>query len=78
MSERPSLPWWQLLLLVAVELGYIALPIDLIPDPIPVLGFGDDVGLGLVLLWLAYRRRNQGLPNETDGVRLLPSSRSKE
>jgi uncharacterized membrane protein YkvA (DUF1232 family) len=48
LSTDPSLPrslrWWLLLLI-----GYLALPIDLVPDFIPVAGYADDV---LLVAWV--------------------------
>ncbi len=32
-------------------LGYFILPIDLIPDPIPGIGYTDDIGVLLIALW---------------------------
>jgi len=51
-SRDPRTPWYAKLLAVAI-LAYAASPIDLIPDPIPVLGYLDDMvllPLGIVLL----------------------------
>lgn len=51
-SRDPRTPWYAKLLAVAI-LAYAASPIDLIPDPIPVLGYLDDLvllPLGIVLL----------------------------
>ncbi|MDE0048928.1 MAG: YkvA family protein, partial [Rhodospirillales bacterium] len=36
-------------------LAYLASPVDLIPDVIPVLGMLDDLAVAAVALWLAYR-----------------------
>ena len=47
----PRVPWYARLVAVCV-VGYAFSPIDLIPDPIPVLGYLDDlvlVPLGVVL-----------------------------
>jgi uncharacterized membrane protein YkvA (DUF1232 family) len=41
---------------VALCIGYILFPIDLIPDVIPVLGWGDDVVAGLIALTTLLRK----------------------
>jgi uncharacterized membrane protein YkvA (DUF1232 family) len=49
--KDPRVPWYAKLLAVCV-VGYAFSPIDLIPDPIPVLGYLDDlivVPLGIIL-----------------------------
>lgn len=55
LSTDPSLPrslrWWLLLLI-----GYLALPIDLVPDFIPVLGYADDAIIVTVVLRSVVRR----------------------
>jgi uncharacterized membrane protein YkvA (DUF1232 family) len=48
LASDPALPRglrWRLLLLV----GYLAMPIDLVPDVIPVAGYADDV---LLVAWV--------------------------
>ncbi|MBN2304992.1 MAG: DUF1232 domain-containing protein [Anaerolineae bacterium] len=40
---------------VALVVGYAFSPLDLIPDPIPVLGYLDDLILLPVGIWLALR-----------------------
>ena len=50
--KDPRVPWYAKLLAVCV-VGYALSPIDLIPDPIPILGYLDDlviVPLGIALV----------------------------
>jgi uncharacterized membrane protein YkvA (DUF1232 family) len=42
--------------LVGLLLGYVALPIDLVPDFIPVLGYADDAIVAAVVLRAVIRR----------------------
>lgn len=52
-SRHPRTPWYAKALLLLV-VAYAASPIDLIPDPIPVLGLLDDailLPLGVALAW---------------------------
>ena len=55
LLRDPEVPWWAKAVLFVV-VGYVASPLDLIPDFIPVLGQLDDIGVvigGLaLLLWL--------------------------
>lgn len=51
--KDPRVPWYARAL-AAVVVGYALSPIDLIPDPIPILGYLDDViliplGIALVI-----------------------------
>ncbi|MFA4945677.1 MAG: DUF1232 domain-containing protein [Lentisphaeria bacterium] len=67
----PRTPWLPRLLLI-LALAYLASPIDLLPDFIPVLGQLDDLLLVPALVWLALRlipaavladcRQRAGLP----------------
>ena len=50
--KDPRVPWYARAFAVVV-VGYAFSPIDLIPDPIPVLGYLDD--LVIILLALAIR-----------------------
>ncbi len=58
LASREGVPWYAKGI-VAVVLGYLALPIDLIPDFIPILGQVDDIAVvagGTVLLLLVVPR----------------------
>jgi uncharacterized membrane protein YkvA (DUF1232 family) len=60
--------WW----LVAL-LGYLVLPIDLVPDFIPVLGFADDAIVTLLVLRFAIRHAGAAAierhwPGTADGL----------
>ena len=46
---------WPVKALLILLLAYLASPVDLIPDVIPVLGMLDDLAVAAVALWLAYR-----------------------
>jgi uncharacterized membrane protein YkvA (DUF1232 family) len=50
----PRVPWYARLLAVIV-VGYAFSPIDLIPDPIPILGYLDDLLLVPAGIWLTIR-----------------------
>ena len=50
----PRVPWYARLVAVCV-VGYAFSPIDLIPDPIPVLGYLDDLVLVPLGILLAVR-----------------------
>jgi uncharacterized membrane protein YkvA (DUF1232 family) len=41
-------------------LGYLALPVDLVPDVVPVLGYADDVLVALLVLRSAVRATGTG------------------
>lgn len=50
----PRVPWYARLF-AAVVVAYAFSPIDLIPDPIPVLGYLDDLLLVPLGIWLSLR-----------------------
>jgi uncharacterized membrane protein YkvA (DUF1232 family) len=59
-------------------LGFLAMPIDLIPDFIPVLGYADDaIAVILVLRFVAHRVGPEGIarhwPGTPDGLAALQS-----
>jgi uncharacterized membrane protein YkvA (DUF1232 family) len=55
-AMQPPPPSWEVQkksgagkwIVIALCIGYIALPLDLIPDFIPILGWGDDLAAGLI------------------------------
>ena len=53
-ARDPRVPWIARLL-AGVVVAYAFSPIDLIPDPIPVLGYLDDLLLVPLGVWLALR-----------------------
>ncbi len=67
------MPWWAKALLPALAL-YLAMPFDLIPDFIPVVGYLDDLLLLLLVVWLLRR----ALPGEIfeENLRALEDARS--
>ena len=52
--KDPRVPWYAKTFTACV-VGYAFSPIDLIPDPIPILGYLDDLVLIPVGIWLALR-----------------------
>jgi uncharacterized membrane protein YkvA (DUF1232 family) len=63
LARDRSLPWTvrvRLWLLVA----YLAMPLDLVPDVIPVIGYADDVVLVLAVLRSVVRRAGRPLLEE--------------
>ena len=50
----PRTTWWARLLALSV-VAYAVSPLDLIPDPIPVLGYLDDLVLLPLGIWLCLR-----------------------
>src|SRR6266446_3442523 len=50
----PRVPW-HAKAFIACVVGYALSPIDLIPDPIPILGYLDDLVLLPLGIWLATR-----------------------
>jgi uncharacterized membrane protein YkvA (DUF1232 family) len=53
-TRHPRTPWYAKALAIVV-VGYAFSPIDLIPDPIPILGYLDDVILLPLGIWLTVR-----------------------
>jgi uncharacterized membrane protein YkvA (DUF1232 family) len=56
-------PWLAKALVPALVL-YLAMPLDLIPDFIPVLGQLDDLLIAVGVLWLALRLTPRGVVEE--------------
>ncbi len=52
--KDPRVPWYARFF-AALVVGYAFSPIDLIPDPIPVLGYVDDLVLVPLGVWLALK-----------------------
>ena len=46
---------WPVKVVLVLLLAYLASPVDLIPDVVPVLGMLDDLAVAALALWLAYR-----------------------
>ena len=56
-------PWWSKALLPALAF-YLALPLDLIPDFIPVIGYLDDLLLILLVAYVLLRTTPRGVIEE--------------
>src|SRR5687767_14435663 len=52
--RHPRVPWYARILALCV-VGYAFSPIDLIPDPIPILGYLDDLIIVPIGIWLAIK-----------------------
>jgi uncharacterized membrane protein YkvA (DUF1232 family) len=59
----PRTPWYARLF-AALVVAYAISPIDLIPDPIPVLGYLDDLILIPLGVWVALRLIPRGVTAE--------------
>lgn len=59
----PSTDWRPKALLVVAVL-YLVWPFDLVPDLAPVIGWLDDIGLGVLAGWIVLRAAS-ALPPET-------------
>ena len=53
-ARHPGTPWYAKLLATLVA-AYAFSPIDLIPDPIPILGYLDDLVLLPIGVWITLR-----------------------
>lgn len=53
-TRDPRTPWYAKVLIICV-VAYALSPIDLIPDPIPIIGYLDDLVLLPLGIWLALR-----------------------
>ena len=53
VSQKPEVPM-KVKATIYGALGYLILPIDLVPDMIPVVGYGDDAAAIAFALGLAY------------------------
>lgn len=53
-ARDPRTPWYAKAL-AALVVGYALSPLDLIPDPVPVLGYLDDLLLLPLGIWLTLR-----------------------
>ena len=78
LMKDPAVPRW-LRVIVVVLVAYLASPIDIVPDVLPVIGYLDDVILvALVLRWVVAAagpetldRRWPGTPEGLAAVRRL-------
>ena len=61
LVSDPALPW-RVRIVLALLLGYLLSPIDLIPDFVPVLGYADDAIIAAIAIRSAVRHAG------TDGL----------
>lgn len=53
-SKDPRVPWYAKLLAITIT-AYAFSPIDLIPDPIPIVGYLDDLVIIPLGIWLVLK-----------------------
>ncbi len=75
LAADPALPWGIRVRLVLL-LGYLALPVDLVPDVIPVIGYADDAIIVALVLRSVIRRAGvtavqRQWPGSPEGLRAL-------
>ncbi|MDQ0733664.1 YkvA family protein [Arthrobacter agilis] len=75
LATDRAVPWWARLLLWALAV-YLILPIDLVPDFLPVIGYADDVVLVAAVLRAVVRSAGptaleRHWPGSDGGLRLL-------
>lgn len=75
LAADRTVPWWSRLLLWAL-MAYLILPIDLVPDFLPVIGYADDIVLVAGVLRTVVRGAGTGAlerhwPGSDAGLRLL-------
>lgn len=44
---------------ILLAAAYIAMPVDMFPDVMPVVGWMDDAGVALAALWYGVKRRKE-------------------
>ena len=65
---------WKMIAAIVFSIGYLLMPLDVVPDVIPIVGFADDITvLGFVLAGFAaeldsYKNWKQNLPTLPDTV----------
>lgn len=62
-QRDPRVPWYARLLAICV-VGYAFSPIDLIPDPIPIIGYLDDLLIVPLGIWLILKMIPQEVMTE--------------
>ncbi|WP_105031190.1 YkvA family protein [Arthrobacter ruber] len=75
LAADRAVPWWVRLLLWGLVV-YLILPLDLVPDFLPVIGYADDVVLVAAVLRTVVRSTGAGVlerhwPGTDGGLRLL-------
>ncbi|MEB3370809.1 YkvA family protein [Saccharopolyspora mangrovi] len=73
-GRNPQLPRYQLLLWL-IALVYLVSPIDLIPEFLPLLGIGDDIGVASWLLTSLYAESGNYLAGEDERREIEPGER---
>ena len=63
-AQRPDVPGWAKTVMYSA-LGYLILPLDAIPDPTPIIGFGDDLGALMVAITTVASYVDEGVRERT-------------
>jgi uncharacterized membrane protein YkvA (DUF1232 family) len=76
LLKSGTLPVWARLLIIAA-LGYFVWPMDAVPDPLPGVGYADDLlFMGLVLMQLGDYISEEQAPKSPKSTRSAPSGSS--